>query len=169
MKMVSYLSICLVALGLFSSCKKENGASAEDVAKANAFKEFILAKKFRVTDYYSDKPIDYVETDTAVKSETELFQYVSSWIKDDENVFNVSSGKVAITQGAIKIDGNTEAVFTKDFSIGADKDGVYFNFLNYQYNPLKYRLVEFSGDHFLVYVNWHSGGKVFSKFTVIAP
>jgi hypothetical protein len=166
MKMVKYLAVGLITSGLLGSCKKESGPSAADVAKANEFKAFVVAKKFQVTDYYSDKPIDYVETDTEVKSETELFQYVSGWIKDDLNSFDVNTNKVTIEQNAIKIAGNDAPILVKDFSIGADKNGPYFNFLNYQYNPLKYHLVEFSGDHFLVYVDWHSGAKVYTRFTV---
>lgn len=167
MKTGAYLIVALLATGILSSCKKEDGASSADKQKAEEFKSSVVSKKFQVKQYYSDKPIDYVEDDAEVKSETELFNYVSAWIKDDWNVFDPSAGKVTITQNANKIEGNASEVFTKDFSIGADKKGVYFNFLNYQYNPLKYRLVEFTGDYFLVYVDWHSGAKVFTKFQVV--
>jgi hypothetical protein len=167
MKIVAYLTVALLTTAFLSSCKKEDEASPEDKLKAEQFKAFILSKKFQVKEYYSDKPIDYVEDDAEVKSETELFNYVSVWIKDDWNVFDVNSGKVTITQNAHKIDGNDAETFVKDFNIGADKKGAFFNFLNYQYEPLKYRLVEFSGDSFLVYVDWHSGAKVFTRFQVL--
>lgn len=167
MKIATYLIVALIATGSFSSCKKGDQVSAEDKQKAEEFKAFVGSKQFQVVEYYSDKAIDYVEDDAEVKSETNLWPYVSIWIKDDYNVFDVNTGKVTITQNASKIEGNTSETFTKDFSIGADKDGAYFSFLNYQYDPLKYRLVEFTGDHFLVYVDWHSGAKVFTKFQVI--
>lgn len=167
MKIVTYLAVALISTGVLSSCKKGDEASPEDKKKAEEFKSFIVSKKFQIETYYSDKPIDYDEDDTETKAETDLWPYVSLWIKDDFNVFDVSGGKVNITQNIHKIAGNDADVFTKDFSIGADKNGPYFNFLNYQYNPLKYHLVEFTGDHFLVYVDWHSGAKVFTKFHII--
>ena len=105
--------------------------------------------------------------DAEVKQETNLWPYVSFWIKDDHNVFDVSTGKVTITQNANKFASISEEIFTRDFSIGADKDGPYLNFVNYQYNPLKYRLVNFDAEGFTVYVDWHSGAKVFSDFVVV--
>jgi len=167
MKIANYLAVALIATTLFTACKKEEEASAEDKQKAEDFKSFIVAKQFQLEDYWSDTPIDYDEADTEVKAETDLWPYVSLWIKDDFNVFDVSAGKVTVTQNAHEISTITEDVFTRDFSIGADKDGVYFNFLNYQYNPLKYRLVEFTADHITVYVDWKSGAKVFSRFKVL--
>lgn len=167
MKLAAYLTVAIIATGVFSSCKKGEEVSAEDKQRAEQFKAFVGAKQFRLTNYWSDKQIDYIEDDSEVKAETELWQYVSYWIKDDLNVFDVSNNKVTITQNANKYDGVADDVFTRDFSIGADKDGPYLNFVNYQYSPLKYRLVDFGGDSFTVYVDWHSGAKVFSKFTVI--
>lgn len=167
MKTVTLLTLFLCGTFLFFSCKKEDEASPEDKQKAEEFKAFIVSKQFQVKDYYSDKPIDYVEDDVEVKSETNLWPYVSLWIKDDFNVIDVNSGKVTITQNAHKFASISSEVFVKDISIGADKNGPYFTFLNYQYNSLKYRLVDFNPESFTVYVDWHSGAKVFSKFNVI--
>jgi len=169
MKMVTFLSVALLSVGIFSSCKKEkdDGIPEENKQKAEQFKAFVGEKKFQVKEYYSDKAIDYVEDDTEIKEETELFKYVSPWIKDDYNVFDVSANTVTITQNAVKMEGLPDEVFTRNFDIGADKDGAYFNFLNYQYNPLKYRLVEFADNYFLVYADWHSGAKVFTRFEVV--
>ena len=167
MKIITYLTVALIATSVFSSCKKGDDVSAEDKQQAEQFKAFVTAKQFRLTEYWADKPIDYVEDDAEVKAETNLWAYVSFWIKDDLNVFDVNTNKVTVIQGANKYEAIADESFTKDFSIGADKDGPYFNFVNYQYNPLKYRLVEFGGDTFTVYVDWHSGAKVLSKFTVI--
>lgn len=166
MKIATYLTVFFLATVIFTSCKKDD-ASPEAKKKAEEFKSFIESKNFQIAEYYSDNPIDYNEDDTEIKSEINLWAYISLWIKDDFNVFDVNSGKVTLTQNTNKIAGNAADVFTKDFSIGADKDGPYFSFLNYQYNPLKYHLVEFSGDHFLVYVDWHSRAKVFTKFKTI--
>ena len=167
MKIVTFLAVALLATGVMSSCKKGEEASAEDKQKAEDFKAYVATKQFTLVDYYADKPIDYVEDDTEVKQETNLWPYVSFWIKDDHNVFDVSTGKVTITQNANKFVSISEEIFTRDFSIGADKDGPYLNFVNYQYNPLKYRLVNFDAEGFTVYVDWHSGAKVFSDFVVV--
>ena len=167
MKIFTFLILALVGVGSISSCSKKDEASAEDVAKANEFKAFVGAKKFQISEYYADKAIDYVEDDSEVRTETDLWRYVSLWIKDDFNVFDVSTGTVTITQNEDKIEGNSSATITKPIAIYAKKDGVYFDFLNYQYNPLKYHLVEFTSDHFLVYANWTGGAKVYTKFVVV--
>lgn len=167
MKTVSFLSGTLMSIILFASCKKGDDISAENKQKAEEFKASVVAKKYQVKEYYSDKPIDYDEQDDEVKSETDLFQYVSPWIKDDWNVFDIAAGQVSITQNEHKFADINDEVITKNFAIGADKEGVYFDFLNYQYQPLKYRLVEFTNEYFIVYADWHSGTKVFTKFSVI--
>jgi hypothetical protein len=166
MKIVTYLSVALIATSVFSCKKGGDEASPADKQKAEDFKTYIVGKQFTLVDYWSDKEIDYVEDDAEVKHETNLWPYVSIWIKDDVNVFDVSSGKVTITQNANKYSSISEDVFTRDFSIGANKTGPYFNFVNYQYNPLQYHLVDFNAEGFTVYVDWHSGAKVFSKFKV---
>ena len=159
--------IVFILIALLTACKKEDEASPEDKQKAEDFKSYVVGKQFQLESYTSDKPIDYVEDDTEVKSETDLWPYVSLWIKDDFNVFDPASGKVTITQNAHEIETISDDVFTRDISIGADKNGVHFDFLNYQYNPLKYRLVEFTADHFTVYVDWTGGAKVYSRFKVL--
>lgn len=166
MKMIKLLAVTVLAAGVMAGCKKESGASAADIEKANEFKAFLVGKKFQVSEYYSDKPIDYIETDDTVKSETDLWPYVSRWIRDDYNTFDVNTGKVTIDQDSIFIDGNSNNPLVFDFSVGADKTGPYFNFLNYQYKPLRYHLVEFTSTYFLVYVDWVQGSKVYTKFSV---
>ncbi len=167
MKIVNYLVVAILATGVLVSRKKEDEASEEDKAKAEQFKAFIQSKQFQIREYYSDKVIDYVEDDDTVKQETNLWPYVSPWIKDDFNVIDIPNGKVTVTQNASKVPGNSAEVFIKDVSVGADKDGPYFNFLNYLYEPLKYRIVEFTDSSFLIYVDWHSGAKVFTRFEII--
>lgn len=167
MKTAAFLSATLMAALCISACKKGDEVSSENQDKAEQFKASIVSKKYQVREYYSDKAIDYNEEDEEVKSETDLFAYVSPWIKDDWNVFDVASGKVAITQNEQKIPSDNADVLSKDFSVSAEKDGVYFNFLNYQYQPLKYHLVEFTNDYFIVYADWHSGAKVYTKFVVV--
>ncbi len=166
MKTLLLILIGAATIGSLNSCKKENGASAEDIAKANDFKAFIEGKNFQISEYYSDIPIDYDPNDTVAAS-TDLWRYVSLWIKDDLNSFNTQTGKVTIVQGTHKIEGMDEDTLTFDFSIGADNTGAYFNFLNYQYKPLRYHLVSFTDSYFLVYVDWVQGSKVYTKFSVV--
>lgn len=166
MKLFTYLLSALFMVSLLSSCKKDE-TSAEDIAKANEFKASLLGKRYQVKEYYSDKPIDYITDDEEVKQETNLWEYVSLWIRDDYNMFDFTTNQVTVSQNEIKIDGNTNAEILKPVAIGADKDGVYFDFLNYQYNPLRYRLVEFTSQYFVVYTGWTGGSSVFTKFEVI--
>jgi hypothetical protein len=172
MKLITYSLALFIALGSLSACSKDDddggdngGASEADIAKANEFKTYVVEKKFQVSEYYADKPIDYVDTDNEVKQETDLWPYVSSWIRDDFNLFT-SNNEVKIQQNGKLIAGNDSAVVTRNYAIGADKDGPYLDFINHEYKPLRYRLVEFNSSYFLVYVNWHSNSKVYSKFSV---
>lgn len=170
MKFINYSLLVLLSVATMSSCKdKDDEINPEYVKRAEEFKAFIQAKPFQIAEYYSDKPIDYIEDDDQVREETDLWQYVSPWLKDDFNVFDNSTNKVTIAQNAVKIGTDNSEVLVRDFAIAADKDGPYFDFLTHEYNPLRYRLVEFTGNHFIVYADWHSGAKVFTKFQVVAP
>jgi hypothetical protein len=61
-----------------------------DKAKATALTEFLQNDKLRLTKYYSETPIDYIDTDQVETLETELWQYVSLWLKDDAYSFDPS-------------------------------------------------------------------------------
>ena len=154
---------------ILSDCKKEKGkpvASPEDIARAKSFDSTIQGKNYQIAKYYSNTPIDYIDTDAAIKSETDLFQYVSLWIKDDLNSFNSSTGKVTIQQGADKFPGDNSATIIADYKIGADANGVYFDFLNYQYQPLPYRLITLTDSSFIVSAELRKGINVITEFRV---
>src|SRR5690242_11628274 len=108
--MKTYSSWIVVSMLLcsLSSCTKE--LSLEDVAQSVKFKSFVEGKKFQISEYYSDRPIDYNEEDTVVKSETNLFKYASSWLKDDYNSFDLNKNKVTIEQNIIMMPGNSSPV-----------------------------------------------------------
>ncbi len=174
MKMVKFLAVAVISASVLSSCSKDDDEPKDEidpayVEKAEEFKTFIATKNFQIKDYYSTQPIDYIEDDEEVKSETDLKQYISSWLKDDFNVIDFSNNTVTITQNAIKIDTVPAMpdVFTKSISVGADKSGPYFNFLNHRYLPLKYHIQEIGADYFIIYADWHSGEKVYTRFEVI--
>src|SRR5689334_4723182 len=50
---------------------------------ANSLDSFLKSNNFQLARYYSDTAIDYDKTDSVTKSETDLWAYVSPWLKDD--------------------------------------------------------------------------------------
>ena len=167
MKTYTY-SIAFISAILFtSSCQKtvNDKASPEDIARANEFKTAVSEKKFQLKEYYSDVPIDYIDSDNVVKAETQLWQYVSGWLKDDKNLF-VNNSEVRVEQNAVKMPGLDTAVLIRRFFIGADQHGPYMDFLNHEYHPLKYRLKDFTDSSFIIYALWNNKSTVFSKFAL---
>jgi len=164
--MYRLLLIVLVLATL--SCKKDNGGDGikeEDKAKAASFSALIQKHEYRLTKYYSDEFIDYDITDTEVKSEKELWPYVSEWLKDDAYAF-MPNNDVKVTQNAVKIPTDNADVITKRWTVAADKDGVRFNFIGHEYQYLVYRLVSFDDTKLLVWAKWNDH-KVYSEFTAI--
>lgn len=88
--MKQWLPLLLVFV-IFIACKKEKAALVEEVdpisegirAQAAEFTALIQKHEYHLTKYYSLEGIDYDTTDTEVKSETELWPYVSEWLPDD--------------------------------------------------------------------------------------
>jgi len=173
MKITNLVFASLIFVAALPSCKKDSDSPPADqidpaiTARAEEMKAFIVDKKFQIRDFYSDKPIDYNEEDTDTTKKTQLFAYTSTWIKDDKNSFNPSTGKVTIEQGPNKIAGNSDDLIVKDFSIVAEKDDVYFNFVDDDYLDLKYHLVSFTDSTFLIYTDYLEGSKVYTKFGII--
>ena len=141
-----------------------DGIKAEDKAKAEALKSFLLANDFKLTKYYSDTQIDYIDTDDVVKNETNLWEYVSIWLKDDRYSFQ-SNGQTVIEQNADKIETDNSATISKSYGVTADKDGVQFSFLSHLYTPLNYRLVEMNDSAIIVSATWN-GKTVNSEYKV---
>ncbi len=165
---MKYLLVAVIAVALFA-CKKNSEAPdpirSEDKAKAAALSEFLKSEEFRLTKYYSDVPIDYIDTDQVVMQETELWQYVSNWLKDDTYSFR-DNGDVLINQEATRYDLDTAAVLTRHFSVTADTGGVGFKFLGHQYQDLDYRLISFSDTNLVVSAKWN-GKKVISEYNTV--
>lgn len=158
----------IIAIAIIS-CSK-NGESSdpirqEDKAKAAALTEFLHKDKFRLKKYYSETPIDYIDTDQVVKSEYELWQYVSLWLKDDAYVFN-ANGQVNVEQNVNRIDTDTSAILIRNYSVNADPEGVAFGFLGHEYQPLPYRLISFTDTSLVVSAKWN-GKIVISEFTTL--
>lgn len=165
---MKYLLVVVVAITVFA-CKKNSEAPdpirSEDKAKAAALADFLQSEEFRLTKYYSDVPIDYVDTDQVVMQETELWQYVSKWLKDDTYSFE-ANGDVMVDQNTARYDVDTVAVLTRHFAVAADAEGVGFKFLGHEYQALDYRLISFSDTNIVVSAKWN-GKKVISEYNTV--
>jgi hypothetical protein len=161
MKTVLPLFILIVAI---CSCDKETDSiKPEDKERAAALQTYLNSNDFKLSKYYSETPIDYIDTDQVVKSETDLWQYVSVWLKDDRYAF-VSNNEARITQNASKIGTDTSAILIRPYSVKADEQGVAFDFVGHEYQFLKYRLITFSDTLLKVSATWN-GKTVISEYT----
>ncbi len=159
------LLFVLIALlfSAFTSCSKSGDNKALNDKKATEFKAILDLKHFRLVDFYSDKPIDYITTDAEIKNETDLKVYIKPYLLDDDNYFD-NEGGVVITQNQQKKPGLTTPVLNRNYSVSADENSAYLDFLDYDYNPIKYKLGEYSTGSFTIYLDWPGGAKVFSRF-----
>lgn len=160
-----YPFLFLLILFSITGCEKETSLELHqpDIENANIFKGIVTNHKFQLSAFYSDIPIDYVETDSVVKEETNLWGYVSGYLKDDLNLFT-DNKEVFIEQNNIKIPGQDSSVLCRTYFIGADEDGTFMRFLDYQYTPFKYRLHEFHADYFILAIAWRQGATLYSRF-----
>lgn len=159
------LLFVLIALSITVSisCSKAGDNKALNEKKATEFKTMLDLKHFHLVDFYSDKPIDYIQTDVEVKSETDLKMYIKPYLLDDDNYFDTEGG-VVITQNQQKKPGLTAPVLNRNYSVSSDENSAYLDFLDYDYNPIKYKLGEYSAGSFTIYLDWPGGAKVFSRF-----
>ena len=162
----------LIALAfIVIACNKENDPAIvdpidpADKAKAEALSDFLENDKLRLTKYYSETPIDYIDTDQVETLETELWQYVSIWLKDDAYSFDLS-GNVTVEQNANRISTDTSSVLTRHYEVFADAEGVGFDFIGHEYQDLPYRLISFSDTNLVVSAQWN-GKKVISEYHIV--
>lgn len=157
----------IVLICIAFSCKKSksDGIDPADKEKAAQLRIFLESKSFQLKKYYSETPIDYVDTDQVVKAETDLWPYVSEWLHDDEYIFN-TNGTVTIRQNAKKIDYSNSETITKNFSVEADQNGVGIDFIGHEYHYLAYRLLSFNDTVVKVSATWH-GKEVISEYQLI--
>jgi hypothetical protein len=155
---------------LFFACKKDSESpppdpvQTENEKKAVELQTFLEANTFELTRYYSETPIDYIDTDDVVKAETDLWQYVSPWIKDDRYSFN-TDGTVTIQQNDLKIQTDASPTLTRNYSVKGTDNGVTFNFVGHIYQDLAYNLIEFSDTLVKVNAQWN-GKTVISEYRV---
>ena len=169
-KSLLFFAITCIALFLTSSCTKpadesanDEQAIAEQKKKSEDFQAIINAHRFRLVDFYSDKPIDYIETDAEVRKETDLKAYIKPYLLDDDNVFGAEE-VLNIVQNTQKMPGVVDPVVKRNYHLSYDKSNVFLDFVTYTYTPAKYKVSEFSASGFVIYLDWPSGAKVFSRF-----
>ena len=160
---LAIIAIIFIAI----SCKKSDsdGIAPEDKQRAAELQTFLQSNSFELKKYYSETPIDYIDTDQVVKAETELWSYVSAWLHDDEYIFN-ADGSVSVKQNTQTIPSSTSATITKTYKVEADKNGVGFNFIGHEYQNLAYRLVTFNDTMIKVSASWN-GKTVISEYNII--
>ena len=168
-KLMKYPLMIIVAMLIFA-CNKDDEpvndpVSPEDKAKAAELATFLKSDKFRLTKYYSDSPIDYIDTDQVVMEETDLWKYVSNWLKDDSYTFD-ASGNITIEQNANRIESDTSAILMRQYAVEADADGVAFDFIGHEYQDLAYRLISFTDTNLIVSASWN-GKKVISEYKTV--
>ena len=168
MKLIHHTLIAVALLSL-SSCGKELSLEMGDInaIKEKQFENLLVARKFQLKGFYSDIPIDYVQTDDTVKQETNLWPYVSNYLKDDLNSFAANGTDVAVEQSAIKLPGNDDPVLHRKYSVTKDDKGVHVDFLDYQYNALKYDLYKVGPDYFIFSIKWKNGATLYSRFEIV--
>ena len=176
------LFVASVFCFLIMACKKDsdpapnnpnnpnNGTDSTDTTDPNELQaasldSFLQSNTFQLARYYSDTAIDYIETDTVVKSETDLWPYVSSWLKDDLYTFG-TDGNVTINQNDNKMPSDSSATITRPYAVVADDEGVKFTFLTNDYMALDYRLVAMSDTSLTVSALWN-GHVVKSDYKVV--
>lgn len=150
------------------SCKKEDappaGPSADEKLRAAFEAEILSHDHYRLAEYYSKSPIDYIDTDDVVKQETNLWPYVSPWLLDDW--YHFTKVKVTCYQNAEKIPDNPNPTIEQDFHTYFDRNGVGMHFMNHEYIPLEYRLDNFSDTDFTVHA-FYKNHIVYSRFHVV--
>ena len=159
-----YLAL-IPAIWIFAGCSKTVSNEQNNAAqkRANDFQASIKGHKYKPVAFYSDKPIDYITTDNEVKSETDLWVYVKSYIKDDVNLFG-DNGSLTIYQNTDKMPGNEAATLPAVYGTLVKGTDVMFNFVDYNYVATQYRLDQFDNAYFTIYVDGPAGSKLYSKF-----
>lgn len=168
MKLKSYF-FGMSILCLFASCTKELSLELAQPlpTKEEQFKKLATSASFQLRGVYSDIPVDFIENDTEVRQETDLWAYVSPYLKDDVNTFKLDYTNVTIEQRELKIPGNNNAIIEREYHIGTDSAGVYMDFLDNEYKPLQYRLHELGSDYFVLSTPWQDGATLYSRFELL--
>ena len=147
-------------------CGKDTGETAQR-KRAEEFQTNVKSKRFKLVDFYSDLPIDYIENDVEVRQETDLRPYIKQYLVDDEDMF-AAEGGLMITQNETKIPGDESSVINRTYRVRWNATEALLDFVDYYYQPLAYKLSDYSATGFTIYLNWHKGNaKIYSRYELI--
>ena len=174
MKLSNYVLVFVSISILSMSCSKDDDgkepeAPSQYETQSKNFTAFIENKSFQLVSFYADKPIDYIQDDAVVKAETELWPYVKDYIKDDKNFFNSTTGIVEIDQSVVRYPTNDSATLKRNYKVGFTKNFAYIDFVDYNYIPTRYKLLEFKDDYFVIYLDFkdrvtNATATIYSRF-----
>lgn len=158
--------VILICTLILCSCQKEVSLLNDTTNATITFKQFITAdRKFHLAEFYSDIPIDFNTSDTIVEKQTNLWGYVSGYLKDDEYIFN-EDGTIQVIQNIEKHPGDNSPILFRNYTITTVENKVMFDYLDYNYEPFQYFLYEKGTDHFILYT-FRDKARLFSKFTLV--
>ena len=166
------LALAAVTIISMNSCQKDPAAGTSELEKkAVELQNYVVNNRFIPVDFYSDTPIDYLETDATVLAETDLKKYIFPYLKDDVITFNPDK-TLLVDQGTEKMEGEDQQTFTRSWSTETSKAKglVYLNYLDYFYEPRRYTLVEWNDTSIIAYVDWTSKknptktAKIYTRF-----
>lgn len=153
----------MAILPFLPSCSKTNQQFDELKKKSDQYQASIIGSRYQLIEFYSDKPIDYIGDDTLVKSETALWQYVKPYLVDDENVID-ANGAVIINQKLYMNPSIDSAFVYRSYKFSNDDKEVYFDFVDYYYNAMKYKVQSMDNSSILIYIDWPNGAKLYSRY-----
>lgn len=142
--------------GEITILRPKTPASALEL-RADSLKNSLIGNHYLPVLFWSDTPIDYIETNNTITLETDLTKYIMPYIKDDVIPFNADKTLPAM-QNMLKMPGADSAVLNRhwDVSISKEKNELYLTYLDYYYAPLTYTVTDFDKNHWVGYVKWTS-------------
>jgi hypothetical protein len=150
-------------LPFLTGCAKSNQKVDELKKKSEEYQASIIGSRYQLIEFYSDKPIDYMEDDSLIKSETALWKYVKPYLADDENVMD-ENGNVIINQKLYLNPSIDSAFIYRVYKFSNDDKEVYFDFVDYYYKPMKYKVRSMDNSSILIYIDWPNGAKLYSRY-----
>lgn len=154
-----YLLITVSVLCLLA-CNKNTDTTGK---QANEFLLSIQNHSYRLTAFYANKYIDYFPNDNIVSSDSDLWKFTKTYLWDDENMFT-PGGVLKIVQNSMKIPGTDDDTLYRKYDVFASDGRVRFDFIDYYYTPLQYRVDSFNDKYFIIDVDGPQNSILYSRF-----
>ena len=160
--------VTLLVMTLVIGCRKEDTSPPipeETKLQATQFEVLLDHGPWQLKGYYTLEPVDYDLKDS-VPAKTNHWEYVSGWLKDDQNFF-YPDGTISISQMEIWMPGTTmEIISGVNWKVTPTHQGVEWEFLNFTYEPLMYKLISMGENQFKVSAVL-DGHEVISEFKAL--